>query len=118
MSVRDVIVDGLLAIGLLSFALTTLGVCWYRNLYDQIHFLAPGTLIGAVAIPAAVIVHGGFTQAGTKALLIAILLVIANPVLSHATARAARVRRKQQWPATADEVVARPRATRSEEVSE
>jgi multisubunit Na+/H+ antiporter MnhG subunit len=35
---------------------------------------------------------------GTKAILIAILLFLSNPILSHATARAGRVRRKQQLP--------------------
>ena len=109
MTLREGIAVGLLGIGLLSFVLTVLGIVWYRNLYDQIHFLSPGALIGAVAIPGAVLVHEGFTQLGTKALLIAVLLVVANPVLSHATARAARVRRKQQWPATPDEEVVTPK---------
>jgi multisubunit Na+/H+ antiporter MnhG subunit len=35
---------------------------------------------------------------GAKAILIAILLFLSNPVLSHATARAGRVRRRQQLP--------------------
>jgi len=103
MSVNQIIVCVLLVIGVSGFAVTSLGLLLSDDLYDQIHFLAPGSLIGAVAIPAAVLVHDGFSQAGVKAILIAILLVISNPVLSHATARAGRVRRKRQLPPAADE---------------
>ena len=103
MSVNEIIVCVLLVIGVSGFAVTSLGLLLSDDLYDQIHFLAPGSLIGAVAIPAAVLVHDGFSQAGVKAILIAILLFISNPVLSHATARAGRVRRKRQLAPAADE---------------
>jgi multicomponent Na+:H+ antiporter subunit G len=86
-----------------GFALCALGLLLSRDFYDQLHFLAPASLIGAVAIPLAVLVEEGFSQAGTKALLIAFLLFWANPVLSHASARAGRIRRKGQWPPTGNE---------------
>jgi multicomponent Na+:H+ antiporter subunit G len=95
MSVREAFEVGLLAIGVAGFALNAVGLLVARDAYDQIHYLAPGSLLGCVAIPAALVVQEGFTQAGVKAILIALLLLLANPVLSHATARAARVRRKQ-----------------------
>ncbi|MGH9557656.1 MAG: cation:proton antiporter [Bryobacteraceae bacterium] len=98
MSEPGIGVDALLAIGLLSFLFTAAGLLLTKNLYDQIHYLAPGALIGSIAIPAAVVAHEGLSQAGAKAILIAILLVCANPVLSHAIARAGRIRRKGQWP--------------------
>ena len=59
--------------------------------------------MGSVAIPAAVVLHEGFSQAGAKAILIGILLFFSNPVLSHATARAARIRRKNQLSPAPDE---------------
>jgi multicomponent Na+:H+ antiporter subunit G len=98
MNIREIIVAALLAIGILGFVITAVGLVVCDDLYEQIHFLAPASLLGAVAIPAAVVVNDGFSQMGTKAILIAILLFLSNPVLSHATARAARVRRKQQLP--------------------
>jgi multicomponent Na+:H+ antiporter subunit G len=96
MNVRDMIAAIVLTVGVLLFALTTAGLLVARGLLDRIHYLAPGTLIGSVAITLAVLVHEGFTQAGVKAILIMILLVFSNPVLSHATARAYRIRRKHQ----------------------
>lgn len=96
MALTEIAVGILLAIGVLGFAFTSLGLLITHDAFDQIHYLAPGSLIGSVAIPAAVIVHGGFSQAGAKAILIAVLLLVTNPVLSHAIGRAARIRRKQQ----------------------
>jgi multicomponent Na+:H+ antiporter subunit G len=93
----------LLTIGVLGFAFTSIGLLVSRDVFDQIHYLAPGSLIGSISISGAVLLHGGFSQAGAKSVLIALLLVLSNPVLSHATARAHRIRRKQQLPPTREE---------------
>ncbi len=105
MSISETAVAVLLAVGVLSFAFTSLGLLFSRNLYDQIHYLAPGSVVGSIAFVAAVLVHEGLSQAGAKAIVIGILLVASNPVLSHATARAARIRRTQRaLPEPADDV--------------
>lgn len=105
MSVQQVAVWVLLGIGIFGFLVTAVGFLVVDDFYEQLHYLAPSSLIGAVAIPAAVVVHEGFSQAGAKAILIALLLFWANPVLTHATLRAGRIRRKRQWTPTADEDV-------------
>ena len=79
------------------------GLLLAGDVNDQIHYLAPGTLIGSVAIAFAVLLHEGFSQVGVKAILIMILLIISNPVLSHATARAVRVRKQHQLRPTVGE---------------
>jgi monovalent cation/proton antiporter MnhG/PhaG subunit len=99
MTLRDFSVDLLLLVGLLGCLVGSLGLLMFRNVYDQLHFLAPVSLAGGIAIPAAVVIHEGWSQAGAKAILIAVLLLVANPVLSHATARAERIREKAPWPA-------------------
>ncbi len=101
----ETIVAILLGIGVLGFAFTVVGLLFSRDLYDQIHYLAPGSIVGSLAFTAAAIVHEGFSQSGTKAILIALLLLIGNPVLSHATARAGRIRRNGQVLPTANEQV-------------
>lgn len=103
MSINDIFVGALLSTGVLLFAFTAIGLLLTRNLSDSIHYLAPGTLVGSVAITGAVFVHERFTQSGVKAILIMLLLVIANPILSHATARAGRIRQKHQLPPKSDE---------------
>ena len=105
MSTSEIVVAVLLAVGVLAFAFTSLGLLWSRDLYDQIHFLAPGSIVGSIAFVAAVLVHEGLSQAGAKAILIAILLLVSNPILSHATARAGRIRRLQQIQPKKDEEI-------------
>jgi multisubunit Na+/H+ antiporter MnhG subunit len=93
---RELIVIFLLCVGIAGFAFTAIGLLVSRDLYNQIHYLAPGSLFGSVAFTAAALVHEGFTQLGSKAILIAVILLVSNPILSHATARAGRIRRNQQ----------------------
>jgi multicomponent Na+:H+ antiporter subunit G len=94
MSASEIVVAVLLALGTAGFALTAAGLLISGNAWDQIHFLAPASVVGSVLIPIAVLLHEGFSQAAVKAIAIALILVLSNPVLSHATARAARIRRK------------------------
>jgi multicomponent Na+:H+ antiporter subunit G len=53
--------------------------------------------VGVVAIAAAVVLEERLSAAGIKAVLVALVLVVTNPVLGHATARAARIRQFGQW---------------------
>lgn len=103
MTWQDILVIALLVVGVCGFAFTAIGLLVTRDVFDQIQFLAPASLVGAVSITLAVLVHQGFQQDGVKAILIALLLFWANPILSHATARAARVRHRGQWETTEDE---------------
>lgn len=96
MSIHEVASYVLVVIGIAGFALTSVGLLLSDDVYEQIHYLAPGSLVGAIAIPVAVLLQEGLSQAGAKAIFIAVLLFVSNPVLSHATARAARIRRNQQ----------------------
>lgn len=105
MSFYEIAAALLLVIGVAGFAITSIGLLLTKDLYEQIHYLAPGSLIGAVAIPAAVLLHEGFSQSGAKAILIALLLFFSNPVLSHATARAGRIRRLHQLPPKPNEEI-------------
>ncbi len=100
---KEIIVIALLVIGVLGFLLTSLGLLFTRDAFDQIQFLAPASLIGTPAMALAVLIHEGFNQAGVKAIFIAFLLFSANPILSHITARAARVRHRGQWEVGEDE---------------
>jgi monovalent cation/proton antiporter MnhG/PhaG subunit len=86
----------LLAICVLGNLLTSVGLLRTRDLYDQIHYLAPGSLLGAVCLALAVLLHEGWSQSGAKSIAIAALLVLGNPVLSHATARAGKIRRENR----------------------
>lgn len=70
------------------------GVVVMRDVYDKLHFTGPATILGPLALTAAIVVQEGLSQAGIKALLVAGLLLVANPVLTHATGRALYIRQR------------------------
>lgn len=77
--------------------LTSVGVLISRNVYQRLHYLAPAGTIGVVAVAAAILVREGLSQAGIKAVIAGAILFVMNPILTHATARAARVHQRGRW---------------------
>jgi multisubunit Na+/H+ antiporter MnhG subunit len=66
-----------------------------------------------MAVAAAIALDAPFFQTGSKVVLVVVFLGIASPVLSHATARAARIRQFGHWVIQPDEkeMVARESST-------
>jgi multicomponent Na+:H+ antiporter subunit G len=92
MNPRAILVGTLLGFGVTIEVLCALGVLVMRNPFDRLHYLAPATLLGPLAVAAAVLVDASDMQARIKAVLVALILAATGPILTHATARAARVR--------------------------
>ena len=59
----------------------------------RLHFTAPASALAPGAVAVAVIVAGAPASVAIKAVVVALVLAVTNPVLAHATARAARVRK-------------------------
>jgi len=100
LSAGGLAVAALLALGVAVTWLSCLGVLLMRDPYDRLHYTAPAAALAPVPIAAAVVVTEGLSAAGIKAVLVAMVLVGTNPVLGHATARAARIREHGQWTVT------------------
>ena len=94
MTATDIIVNVLLVFGVAVELVCCLGVLVMDGAYDKLHYLGPAAIVGPLAIAAAVVVRESFSQAGIKALLTAGLLIVASPVMSHATARALYIRQR------------------------
>jgi multicomponent Na+:H+ antiporter subunit G len=58
----------------------------------RLHFTAPASALAPGLVTAAVLVAGAPSGLALKAILVAVVLGITNPVVTHATARAARIR--------------------------
>ncbi|GAC1434315.1 MAG: hypothetical protein NVSMB65_08330 [Chloroflexota bacterium] len=82
----------LLTLGVGVELLCCLGLVLMRNVFDRLHYLGPATLLGPLLIALAVVAREALSQAGIKALLIALVLAVVSPVVTHATGRAARLR--------------------------
>ncbi|MGN6276270.1 MAG: monovalent cation/H(+) antiporter subunit G [Solirubrobacterales bacterium] len=91
-----ILVAALLVLGVGLQLIAALGLVAMRDTFARLHY--PGVSgFGLAAIALAIFVREGFSMIGDKALATAALTLVAGPVLVHATARAARVRRLGGW---------------------
>lgn len=84
----------------LALAITVLsciGLAFARDFFNRLHYLAPVTSVGITFLLAAVLASEGWGQAVIKVFLVWLVLLLINSVLTHATARAARVRDLGHW---------------------
>jgi monovalent cation/proton antiporter MnhG/PhaG subunit len=93
MSVHQWIVALLLGLAVLIALLSSLGVLVMKDPYQRLHYIGPPTTVGAILITIAVFLDEPQKQAGLKTLLITVVLITMNGVITHATARAARIRK-------------------------
>jgi monovalent cation/proton antiporter MnhG/PhaG subunit len=104
MTLGDVLVVVLLIFGVGIELVCCLGVLVMRGVYDRLHYTGPASF-GAVLIAAAVVIREGLlSQIGTKAVLIAAILLVVSPILVHVTGRAARLREHGELQAQPHEV--------------
>jgi multicomponent Na+:H+ antiporter subunit G len=97
--VKDVVIV-LLLIGAVGVELAcSLGLLAITDSFDRLHFLGPASTIGSLLVAAAIVLEESLSSNGIKALAAAILLLLTSPILTHATARAARVRQYGHWQA-------------------
>jgi monovalent cation/proton antiporter MnhG/PhaG subunit len=80
-----------------SFLLTSVGMVLVRDVYQRIQYTYPAATVGLIAVVAAIVIHKSISQAGIKTMLTGLIVFWVNPALSHATARAARVRESANW---------------------
>ncbi|HEU5413478.1 MAG TPA: monovalent cation/H(+) antiporter subunit G [Candidatus Angelobacter sp.] len=104
MSKTQLAIDVLLGIGVISSLISAIAMLVMKDLYERLHYLSPPATVTVICFTAAVIVDKHLSQAGIKALLIMFVLLAMNAVLTHATARAARIRQFGRWVADATEV--------------
>lgn len=88
------VADILVTLGVLAELVCVVGLLWLRDFFDRLHFVAAATTVGPVLVGAAVCVVGTSTvPALIQALAALAVLVVLNPVLTHATGRAIHRRR-------------------------
>jgi monovalent cation/proton antiporter MnhG/PhaG subunit len=89
---REVAAGILLVLGVLLQLFAVAGVVVMRDAFDRLHYAAAATTFGPFLIAGAILLEGSAGELDTKSVLVAVLLVVGNPVLTHATGRAARTR--------------------------
>ena len=87
----------LLALGAVAVWIGVLGVLLMPGFYRRLHYMGVAGTLGVAGVTIAVLVQERLHEPGIKTLLILAILLIMNPVLTHATARAARTREFGDW---------------------
>ncbi len=93
---RTIVVDVMLFAGVAVLVLCALGVLAMGGAYDRLHYSSAAGW-GALLIALSILVRESLSLIADKALLTALIVVTCSPVLSHATARAARIRERGAW---------------------
>jgi multicomponent Na+:H+ antiporter subunit G len=101
--IQHALVIVLLLAGVLVELVSCIGVLAMRTFYDRLHYVGPASTLGAMLIGSALLVQNGLKQQGVKSLMVVVLLLTISPVLTHATARAARIREFGRWVVLDDE---------------
>ncbi len=97
MSAHQLAIDILLWIAVVTTVWCVLGMLLMKELLEKLHYMATVSTVAGIAIVLAVSLQEGLGQASFKAILVFFVGVVMNAVLTHATARAARVREYGHW---------------------
>jgi monovalent cation/proton antiporter MnhG/PhaG subunit len=90
---------------IIVFLTITASACWIgvlgmlrmREPMQAMHYLTLPASIGIIALTIAVFLETGASSTTFKTLLIAIILLVSNSVVTHATGRAFRTRELGHW---------------------
>ena len=93
-----VIVACLLAVAVVLCLLCGIGTLVARDAFQRLQFNGPVAAVAVPLVAAAVWVGDPSWQARAKATIVAAVLLAMNAVLTHATARAVRIRDAGHWP--------------------
>jgi len=96
-SAATIAVEVFLGIAVVVAWLCCLGILIMPNFYERLHYLSTVTTISAFSVLVAVVVQEGWGQATLKTILVCLVLLLTNAIVTHATARAGRVRSLGHW---------------------
>jgi multicomponent Na+:H+ antiporter subunit G len=114
--VRDGVAIGLAVCGLLFSLSGVVGILRMPDLYTRVQCSSKTITMGALPVLLALVVSEGPISAyGSRALIVALLLLIANPMASHALVRAAYKAGIPMWNGADYDQVAPRRAALAED---
>jgi multicomponent Na+:H+ antiporter subunit G len=117
--VRDGVAIGLAVCGLLFSLSGVVGILRMPDLYTRVQCSSKTITMGALPVLVALVVsEGPLSTYGSRALIVALLLLVANPMASHALVRAAYKAGVPMWKGAAYDQVAPRRAALSDDQPE
>jgi monovalent cation/proton antiporter MnhG/PhaG subunit len=95
--IRNVVVDVLLGLAVLTVAAAALGVAVMPDAYARLHYVTPAAIVAPVFVTLAIFVREGLDENTGETIVALFFMIVAAPFLSHATIRAMRVRDRGDW---------------------
>jgi monovalent cation/proton antiporter MnhG/PhaG subunit len=95
--IRDVVIDVLLGLAVLTVAAAALGVAVMPDAYARLHYVTPAAIVAPVFVTLAIFVREGLDENTGETIVALFFLIVVAPFLSHATIRAMRVRDSGDW---------------------
>ena len=92
-------IEVLLSIAVVVALICCLGLAIMPDFYERLHYMATVSTITTFCVLVAVVIQEGWGQATLKTIVIVLVLFFMNATLTHATARADRVRKLGHWTA-------------------
>ena len=93
----ELIGAGLMLVGLFFLVVAAIGMVRLPDVFSRSHAVALTDSLGALFLLAGLAVEHGFSPNALKILVVLALLYILNPVISHATVRAALRSGMKPW---------------------
>lgn len=93
----------LLSLAVIVALLCSLGLLVMRDVYQRLQFGAAVASVSVALLAVAVFLEDASTQSRIKIVLMGVLLFLMNGALTHATARAARIKQRRGWATTPEE---------------
>ena len=94
---QTIVVDVLVGAAVLMNLLSAVGAMVMKDAYQRLHYLAPPSSLCPLLLTVALFIGEPDRQAGFKMLLVLMLVNAINGVVTHATARAARIRDEKPY---------------------
>jgi len=95
--IKDVVVDVLLGLAVLTVAAAALGVAVMPDAYARLHYVTPAAIVAPVFVTLAIFVREGLDENTGETIVALFFMIVAAPFLSHAPIRAMRVRYRGDW---------------------
>jgi len=87
--IQSIITILLVVMGIIFMAAGSIGMLRLPDFYSRTHAVSMSDMLGIIFVILGLVIYEGFTQSSAKLILIILFIALANPVGTHALARAA-----------------------------
>jgi len=87
--IQSIITIILVVLGIIFMAAGSIGMLRLPDFYSRTHAVSMSDMLGIIFVIFGLVIYEGFTQSSAKLILVIFFIALANPVGTHALARAA-----------------------------